>query len=140
MHGFGSHTYSFKNANNDSIENGNLPMWKLHIQVMTEQEANSYAINPFDLTKSWPYGDYPLLPVGEFVLNKNPENYFAEVEQVAFNPANIVPGIDFLLIKCCNEDYFLMAIKLPGNIVKMKIIIHSLDFFPFVDRKKAIII
>lgn len=134
MHGFGSHTFSFINANNerfwvkfhyrsqqgienlsdseateligndreshqkdlyDSIENGDFPKWKLYIQVMSEEEANSYEINPFDLTKVWPKADYPLLPVGEFILNKNPENYFAEVEQAAFNPANIVPGIGF---------------------------------------------
>jgi catalase len=62
---------------------------------MTESEANNYHINPFDLTKVWPKGDYPLIPVGEFELNRNPENYFAEVEQAAFNPANIVPGIGF---------------------------------------------
>ena len=67
----------------------------MYIQVMTEEEANNYHIHPFDLTKVWPHGDYPLIPVGEFELNRNPENYFAEVEQAAFNPGNIVPGIGF---------------------------------------------
>lgn len=79
----------------EAIERGDFPKWKMFIQVMTEAEANSYHINPFDLTKVWPKGDYPLIPVGEFELNRNPENYFAEVEQAAFNPAHIVPGIGF---------------------------------------------
>ncbi len=79
----------------ENIEKGNFPRWKMYIQVMTEEEANNYHIHPFDLTKVWPKGDYPLIPVGEFELNRNPENYFAEVEQAAFNPANIVPGIGF---------------------------------------------
>ena len=79
----------------DSIENGNYPSWDLFVQIMPEDEAQSYHINSFDLTKVWPHSDYPLIPVGTFTLNKNPENYFAEVEQAAFNPANIVPGIGF---------------------------------------------
>jgi len=79
----------------DHIENGNYPGWDLFVQIMPEEEANSYHINPFDLTKIWPHGDYPLIPVGTLTLNKNPENYFAEVEQAAFNPANTVPGIGF---------------------------------------------
>jgi len=62
---------------------------------MPEVEAETYAINPFDLTKVWPQQDYPLIEVGEMVLNRNPENYFAEVEQAAFAPANIVPGMGF---------------------------------------------
>ncbi len=134
MHGFGSHTFSFLNADNtrywvkfhfitqqgienlsnaeainiigtdreshqrdlfDAIERGDYPKWKMHIQIMTEEEANHYRYHPFDLTKVWPKGDFPLIPVGEFELNKNPENYFADVEQAAFNPTNIVPGIGF---------------------------------------------
>lgn len=79
----------------DAIENGNYPGWDMFVQIMPEDEAQSYHINPFDLTKIWPHSDYPLIPVGTFTLNKNPENYFAEVEQAAFNPANIVPGIGF---------------------------------------------
>jgi len=134
MHGFGSHTYSFINANNerfwvkyhfrtqqgirnlsdseaadivgrdresfqrdlfDSIENRDFPKWTMYIQVMPERDAETYHLNPFDLTKVWPKGDYPLIEVGEFELNRNPENYFAEVEQFAVSPANVVPGIGF---------------------------------------------
>ncbi len=134
MHGFGSHTFSMINADNErvwvkfhfrsqqgidnltdqaaealvgkdreshqkdlyeNIENGNFPKWKLYIQVMTEEEANNMPYNPFDLTKVWYKKDFPLIPVGEFELNRNPENYFAEVEQAAFTPANVVPGISF---------------------------------------------
>lgn len=134
MHGFGSHTFSFINAQNErfwvkfhmksqqgienlsneeaisligtdrethqrdllnAIDQGNYPKWKMFVQVMTEDEAKTYRIHPFDLTKVWPHGDYPLIPVGEFELNRNPDNYFAQIEQAAFNPANIVPGIGF---------------------------------------------
>lgn len=79
----------------DSIENGEFPRWTLFIQVMPEKEAATCPYNPFDLTKVWFHGDYPLIEVGEFELNRNPENYFAEVEQSAFNPASVVPGIGF---------------------------------------------
>ena len=134
MHGFGSHTYSFINANNErtwvkfhfetmqgiktltdqeaaeivandresnqrdlleSIDNGDFPKWKLRIQLMTEEQADNYRINPFDLTKVWPHGDFPLHDVGVMELNRNPENYFASIEQAAFNPQNIVEGIGF---------------------------------------------
>ncbi|VAW33445.1 Catalase KatE, partial [hydrothermal vent metagenome] len=134
MHGFGSHTFSMVNADNErvwvkfhfksnqgiknltdqeaeiivgkdreshqadlynAIEEGNNPSWVLKIQVMTEAQAESSPYNPFDLTKVWPHADYPLIEVGVIELNKNPENFFAEVEQSAFNPANIVPGIGF---------------------------------------------
>lgn len=134
MHGFGSHTYSFFNADNErvwvkfhfktqqgienytnaeaaaivgkdreasqrdlftNIEKGNFPKWKMYIQVMPEKEAATYRVNPFDLTKVWSHKDYPLIEVGVFELNRNPENYFAEIEQAAFNPANNVPGIGF---------------------------------------------
>lgn len=134
MHGFGSHTYSFINANNvrhwvkfhfvtqqgiayltdgeaekvvakdresnqrdlfEAIGNGDFPTWKMFIQVMTEQQAEQMPYNPFDLTKVWYKGDFPLIPVGEFELNRNPDNYFQDVEQAAFNPANVVPGIGF---------------------------------------------
>ncbi len=134
MHGFGSHTFSFINADNErfwvkfhfrtqqgiknltdeesaqivagdreshqrdlyeSIENGDFPKWTLFVQIMPETEAGSYGINPFDLTKVWPKGDYPLIEVGELELNKNPDNYHLDVEQSAFNPANVVPGISF---------------------------------------------
>lgn len=134
MHGFGSHTFSMINADNervwvkfhfvsnqgiknltneeseaiigkdreshqsdlfDAIEAGNNPSWTLNIQVMTEDEAEKVTYNPFDLTKTWPKADFPLIEVGTMELNRNPENFFAEVEQSAFNPADIVPGISF---------------------------------------------
>lgn len=134
IHGFGSHTYSFINANNerfwvkfhmktqqgienlmddeaatlvgndressqrdlyDAIERGDFPRWKFYVQIMPEADAAKVPYHPFDLTKIWPHGDYPLIEVGEFELNRNPENYFAEVEQVAMSPANVVPGIGF---------------------------------------------
>jgi catalase len=134
MHGFGSHTYSFINENNerfwvkfhfkslqgiqnltdaqaeelvgedreshqkdlyDAIENGDYPKWEFKIQIMPEADAATYKFNPFDLTKVWLHADYPLIDVGVLELNRNPENYFAEVEQAAFNPGNIVPGISF---------------------------------------------
>lgn len=77
----------------DAIESGNFPKWKLFIQVMPETDAEKYRLHPFDLTKVWPHGDYPMIEVGEFELNKNPENFHADVEQSAFSPANLVPGI-----------------------------------------------
>lgn len=134
MNGYGSHTYSLINANNEriwvkfhlktrqgiknltdqeaealvakdreshqrdlfnSIENGDFPGWDMKIQVMTNEQAKAFKHNPFDLTKVWPHGEYPLIDVGVLELNKNPENYFADVEQAAFNPANIVPGIGY---------------------------------------------
>lgn len=79
----------------ESIEKGTFPRWDMKIQVMPEQEAATCPFNPFDLTRVWSHKDYPLIDIGVLELNKNPENYFAEVEQVAFNPANIVPGIGF---------------------------------------------
>ncbi len=79
----------------ESIERGDFPKWKMFIQVMTEEQSNNMPYNPFDLTKVWYKKDFPLIEVGYFELNKNPDNYFAEVEQAAFNPANVVPGIGF---------------------------------------------
>lgn len=79
----------------DSIDSGDFPRWTMFIQIMSEQQAAECPFNPFDLSKVWPHGDYPLIEVGEFELNRNPANYFAEVEQAAFNPANVVPGISF---------------------------------------------
>ncbi|MGR6816275.1 catalase, partial [Acinetobacter baumannii] len=134
VHGFGSHTYSFINKDNErfwvkfhfrcqqgiknlmddeaealvgkdressqrdlfeAIERGDYPRWKLQIQIMPEKEASTVPYNPFDLTKVWPHADYPLMDVGYFELNRNPDNYFSDVEQAAFSPANIVPGISF---------------------------------------------
>lgn len=77
----------------DAIERGDFPRWTLYIQVMTEDEADNYKENPFDITKVWSHKDFPLIEVGVLELNRNPENYFADVEQAAFNPSNIVPGI-----------------------------------------------
>jgi catalase len=77
----------------DAIAKGDHPSWTLNMQIMPFADAADYRFNPFDLTKVWPHGDYPLIPVGKMTLNRNPENYFAEVEQAAFEPANMVPGI-----------------------------------------------
>ena len=77
----------------EAIERAEFPKWRLMVQVMPEREAESYRLNPFDLTKVWPHRDYPLIEVGILELNRNPQNYFAEVEQSAFAPSNIVPGI-----------------------------------------------
>jgi catalase len=134
MHGFGSHTFSLINADNqrvwvkfhfvsqqgidnltdaqaaevvgqdresnlrdlyECIEKGEYPRWKLCIQVMSEEQARQHPHNPFDLTKVWPKADYPLFEVGIMELKQNPENHFAEVEQAAFSPANVVPGVGF---------------------------------------------
>ena len=84
----------------ENIEKKNFPKWTLFVQVMPEKEAANCPYNPFDLTKIWIKKDYPLIEVGVLELNRNPENYFAEVEQSAFNPANIVPGIGFSPDKC----------------------------------------
>lgn len=77
----------------EAIERGDNPKWTLFIQVMPEADADNYRFHPFDLTKVWSKKDYPLIEVGEFELNRNPENYHADVEQAAFTPANLVPGI-----------------------------------------------
>jgi catalase len=77
----------------DSIAKGDAPEWRLEMQIMPFADAADYRINPFDLTKVWPHGDYPQITIGRLVLDRNPENYFAEVEQAAFEPANFVRGI-----------------------------------------------
>ncbi|UXM93812.1 catalase [Paenarthrobacter sp. JL.01a] len=77
----------------ENIEAGNFPSWELHVQVMPYEDAKTYRFNPFDLTKVWPHSDYPLIHVGTMELNKNPENYFAQIEQATFAPSNFVPGI-----------------------------------------------
>jgi len=79
----------------DAIARGDYPKWKVSVQIMPEKDADTYHINPFDLTKVWPHKDYPLHEAGELELNRNPENYFAEVEQAAFEPRNIVPGLGY---------------------------------------------
>eukprot|EP01033_Poteriospumella_lacustris_P005438 gene5438-3877_t len=78
----------------NAIANGESPSWTLYIQVMTFEQASRVSFNPFDLTKIWPHSDFPLMEVGRMVLNRNPRNYFAEVEQLAFSPAHLVPGIE----------------------------------------------
>lgn len=82
-----------------AIERGEFPQWDVKLQVATEEQLDAWSArtgwNPFDLTKVWPHGDFPLLPVGVFELNRNPDNYHAEVEQAAFSPANAVPGIGY---------------------------------------------
>ncbi|MBK6920009.1 MAG: catalase [Deltaproteobacteria bacterium] len=134
MHLFGSHTFSFINAQMerhwvkfhfhtqqgirnltdaeaeaiigkdreshqrdlfDAIDRGEHPRWTMYVQIMSEADAAKTPYNPFDLTKVWPHADYPLHEVGVLELDRNPANYFAEVEQAAFNPANVVPGIGF---------------------------------------------
>ena len=87
----------------EAIERGDFPAWKVSVQVMPYEEAKSYRFNPFDLTKVWPHADYPKIEVGVHTLNRNPENFFAQIEQAAFSPANTVPGIDI------SPDKMLMA-------------------------------
>ncbi len=132
MNGYGSHTYSFWNADGErfwvkfhfktrqgieclmddeaarlvgedreshqrdlytSIEDGEFPRWRVCVQIMPEADAETTSYDPFDLTKVWPHAEYPLIEVGELELNRNPMDYFAEVEQSAFSPASVVPGI-----------------------------------------------
>jgi len=77
----------------ESIKNGDFPGWRVCVQIMPPEAAKTYRWNIFDVTKVWPHADYPLIEIGRMVLNRNPENYFAEVEQSAFSPGNFVPGI-----------------------------------------------
>ena len=148
VNGYGSHTYSFLNAQNErfwvkfhfktqqgiqtltnaeaeaiiaqdrenaqrdlfgAIEKGDFPKWKVQVQIMTEKAAETYRWNPFDLTKVWSHQDYPVIDVGILELNRNPENYFAEVEQSAFSPSNIVPGIGFSPDKMLQARIFAYA-------------------------------
>ncbi|MFC1539046.1 catalase [Candidatus Latescibacterota bacterium] len=148
MNGYGSHTYSFINADNDrfwvkfhfktqqgiqcimqeeadmlagndpdyhthqlfdAIESGDFPKWTLSVQIMPELEAENYRWNPFDLTKVWPHADYPLIEVGVMEMNRNPKNYFADIEQAAFSPANVVPGISFSPCKMLQARIFSYA-------------------------------
>ncbi len=78
-----------------AIERGRHPKWTLFVQVMPERDAEKTPYNPFDLTKVWPHGDYPLIEVGEMVLDRNPDNYFNEIELAAFSPSNVVPGVSW---------------------------------------------
>jgi catalase len=87
----------------EAIERGEHPTWDIKVQVMPYEDAKSYRFNPFDLTKVWPHADYPLIHVGHFTLNRNPRNFFAEIEQIALSPANQIPGTDI------SPDKMLMA-------------------------------
>lgn len=77
----------------DAIERNDCPVWTMSVQIMPYDEAKTYRFNPFDLTKTWSHKDYPLIKVGTMTLNRNPENFFAQIEQAAFSPGNVVPGI-----------------------------------------------
>ncbi|WP_040949987.1 catalase KatA [Gorillibacterium massiliense] len=133
MHGFGSHTFKWVNAEGNAvwvkyhfkteqgiqnlsnelaaviagqnpdyhtedlfnaIDRGEFPSWKLCVQIMPIEDADTYRFDPFDVTKVWSQKDYPLIEVGRMVLDRNPANYFSEVEQATFSPGTLVPGID----------------------------------------------
>jgi catalase len=79
----------------EAIARGDFPKWTMYVQIMTEEQARKHYENPFDITKIWRHAEFPLIEVGELELNRWPENYFAEVEQAAFTPAHVVPGIGF---------------------------------------------
>lgn len=78
----------------ENIAKGNFPSWTFYVQLIPEAEGEKYRYDIYDITKVWPHGDYPLIPVGKLTLNRNPDNYFAETEQVAFAPTHMVPGIE----------------------------------------------
>ncbi|WP_439543048.1 catalase [Hyphomicrobium sp.] len=92
-----------------ALEAGNFPRWTMYVQVMTEEQAKHTSYNPFDLTKVWPHGEFPLIEVGVLELNRNPDNYFAEIEQLALAPKNIVPGIGFSPDKMLQARIFAYA-------------------------------
>ena len=85
----------FQEALYNTIESGKFPRWKMQIQIMPEMDAEKTSYNPFDLTKVWPHSEYPPIDVGYFELNRNPDNYFAEIENAAFSPSNVAPGISY---------------------------------------------
>ncbi|MFO7879905.1 MAG: catalase [Bacteroidales bacterium] len=86
---------TYQEAINEAIESGDFPKWTFYIQVLPEKDAEKMPFNPFDITKVWPHGDFPLIKVGEFELNKIPPNYFVYIENAAFSPSNVVPGIGY---------------------------------------------
>jgi catalase len=88
----GSDADFYRRDLHDAIERGDTPVWDVFVQVMPYEDAKTYRFNPFDITKVWPHADYPLIKVGHYTLNRNPQNFFAEIEQAAFSPANLVPG------------------------------------------------
>ena len=91
----GNSRETYQEALYGGIEDGKLPRWKVQVQIMPEMDAEKTSYNPFDLTKVWPHADYPCIDIGVMELNRNPDNYFAEIENAAFSPSNIVPGIGF---------------------------------------------
>ena len=93
----------------EAIEKGDFPKWRVQVQIMPETDAEKTSYNPFDVTKVWPHAEYPLIDVGEVELNRNPENYFAEIEQSSFSPSNIVPGISFSPDKMLQARIFAYA-------------------------------
>jgi catalase len=93
----------------EAIERGDFPKWRVCVQIMPEKDAENYHVNPFDLTKVWPHADYPLIEVGVMELNRNPENYFADIEQAAFEPSNMVPGISWSPDKVLQSRIFSYA-------------------------------
>ena len=100
---------TYQEALYGGIEGGQFPRWTMYVQVMPEGDARKTIYNPFDLTKVWSHADYPLIEVGEMELNRNPDNYFAEVEQAAFSPSNVVPGIGFSPDKVLQARIFAYA-------------------------------
>src|SRR6266404_2258560 len=124
-----------------AIERGDFPKWRMCVQIMPEADAERTPYNPFDLTKVWPHGDYPLIDVGILELNRNPENYFAEVEQAAFAPSNVVSGISFSPDKMLQFRIFSYAdahryrlgspnyIELPVNKPRCPVHTYSRDGF-----------
>ena len=100
---------SYQEALYGAINSGAFPKWTMYVQVMTQAQADASVFNPFDVTKVWPHADFPLIEVGEMELNRNPENYFAEIEQAAFSPSNIVKGISFSPDKMLHARIFSYA-------------------------------
>jgi len=116
----------------NAIERGDYPKWAMKVQVMTEADAEKTPYNPFDLTKVWPHSQFPLMDVGILELNRNPENYYAEVEQAAFSPANVVPGIghspdkmlQFRIFSYADAHRYRLGVNadlLPVNAPKVKV-------------------
>lgn len=105
----GASRESYQEALFNAIEHGDYPEWRLMVQIMPERDAEHTAYNPFDLTKVWPHADYPLIEVGVMTLNRNPENYFAQIEQAAFSPSNVAPGIGFSPDKMLQARLFAYA-------------------------------
>ena len=100
---------TYQEALYGTIDDGRFPQWTMYVQVMPEMDAEKTPYNPFDLTKVWPHADYPLIEVGVMELKGNPENYFAEIEQAAFSPSNVVPGIGFSPDKVLQARIFAYA-------------------------------